>query len=1297
MKELTELNGLYSVQKTLRFELKPIGKTLEHINKKGLITQDKQREEDYKKAKDIIDRYHKDFIDTCLEKCNFEYNNNEEKDPYKLSKNNLEEYAELLSRRNRDSEDEDRLETLKEQLRNQIAKAFKHDKNFDKMFKKELFKELLPNFLEHKEEKKVIEDFSKFTTYFSGFHDNRKNMYSNEAKTTAIAYRLIHENFPRFNDNIHSFQQIADNNEVANHFTEIQSAFSSNLHVEHIQNMFELDYFSVVLTQSQIDVYNKIIGGKSESKGTKVKGINEYVNLYNQQHPDNKLPLLKPLYKMILSDRKSLSWLPEEFESDDEMIKAINDYWNTIQPVLDRVSQLIGNIADYDINRIYITNDTGLTHLSQQLFGQYDAFTVTIKENLANNTPRKPKEERHPDLYEERIDGLFKKVRSFSINYLNSLINDRSKTIESYFSRLGAFDRESKAKIDLLAKIRLSYNIAQHVLEGKYTDINQSEEATKAIKDFLDAFKSLQHFIKPLLGSGEEADKDNEFYALLLNIWEELDAITPLYNKVRNWLTRKPYSTNKIRLNFINKGNFLEGWVDSSSENSDNGTQYGGYIFRKKNIIGEYDYYLGISADSKLFRRGTTNQSNEGIYERLDYYQLKKNSFFESKYSGNYKEDTQAFFEACKKSLTKINSDSKHFPKIQGLKKPETLPAYLRRIKSNDHIYKTLMKNKKVKSAYDNIKSHILQTLASVNRIETAINLSKHNEYNLDELFDKIEEITSTKSFGYFPVSTSMIEEANKRENKPLYLFKISNKDLSFAESYSKGTRKKRGTENLHTLYFRELLNPGQGVYDLGNGSVFFRESTTGLKESTTIHKAHKSIANKNTHNEKKSSIFDYDIIKYRRYIYDKFLFHLSIKLNYSKPEKLDTNSIVQEIIRNHGIKHIIGIDRGERHLLYLSLIDLNGNIVKQMTLNEIKQYKEEDYGTNYKELLATREGNRAEARRNWKKIENIKDLKMGYLSQVVHVISQMMVEYKAIVILEDLNMGFMQSRQKIERNVYEQFEHMLIDKLNFYVDKKKEADSPGGLLHGLQLANRFESFSKLGKQSGCLFYVPAWNTSKIAPVTGFVNLRLNPRYENIEQAQKVFSKFDRISFNEEKNWIEFDIDYTKFGVTMEGVRTHWTLCTYGNRIKTFRNPSKLNQWDNEEIILTDKFKKVFADAGIDIHGNLKESICSLSEREYLKELMDLMKLLLQMRNSISNSETDYIISPVLENGTCYDSRCCNDNLPKDADANGAYNIARKGLWVLRKIQQSKPGDKLNLALSNKEWLQFVQDKSNFQ
>ena len=269
----------------------------------------------------------------------------------------------------------------------------------------------------------------------------------------------------------------------------------------------------------------------------------------------------------------------------------------------------------------------------------------------------------------------------------------------------------------------------------------------------------------------------------------------------------------------------------------------------------------------------------------------------------------------------------------------------------------------------------------------------------------------------------------------------------------------------------------------------------------------------------------------------------------------------------------------------------------------------------------------------------------------------------------------------------------MLIDKLNCYVDKQKDADDTGGVLHPLQLTSKFESFRKLRKQSGWLFYIPAWNTSKIDPVTGFVNM-LDTRYENADKARLFFSKFDTIRYNKDKDLFEFTFDYNNFTEKAKDTQTKWTLCTYGTRIKTFRNPSKNNQWDSEEVVLTDEFKKVLADADIDINENLKEAICSLSEKKHLEPLMHLMKLLLQMRNSETGTEIDYLLSPVAdENGMFYDSRKEIETLPKDADANGAYNIARKGLWAIRKIRSNPSGEKLNLAISNKEWLQFAQQK----
>ena len=1244
MESMKDLTGQYSLSKTLRFELKPIGKTLEHIEQKGLLTQDEQRAEEYEQMKGIIDRYHKAFITMCLRNCKIKVNNTDDE------LDSLEEYSSLLSKSKRDADDEDKLEKIKENLRKQIVNAFKSGNTYGDLFKKELIKNHLPDFVTDEEEKQVVEHFCNFTTYFTGFHDNRKNMYSDEAKSTAIAYRLIHENFPRFFDNICSFAKISES-EVANRFPEIESAFSLYLNVEHIADMFHVDYFPVVLTQEQIDVYNNIIGGKTEEDGTKIQGINEYINLYNQHHPDVKLPFLKPLYKMILSDKVALSWLPEEFENDEEMLTAINDFYKSVQPVIfgddeNCIRHLLTNIAEYNTDHIYISNDLGLTGISQQLFDQYSIFEDAIKDELRRNVKQTPKEKRNPELLEERIKNLFKKEKSFSISYLDSLIKDKGEdTIESYYAKLGAFDRDGKQTVNLLTQIEMAYIAAKEVLDGKYNNINQSEEATKYIKDLLDAFKSLQHYIKPLLGSGEEAEKDNVFSSQLLNVWEALDVVTPLYNKVRNWLTRKPYSTKKIKLNFEN-AQLLGGW-DMNKE-----ADYASVLLRKNN-----QYYLAIMDKKHNHAFDIETLPSDGAcFEKIDYKLL----------PGANKMLPKVFF-----SKSRIN---------------EFAPSTDIQIAYRQETHKK-GKNFNLADCHRLIDFFKQSIAKHEDWSKFPFHFSDTSTYeDISGFYREVEQQGYT--IGFRKISESYIYRLV--DEGKLYLFQIWNKDFS---DYSKGT------PNMHTLYWKALFdkaNLADVVYKLnGQAEVFYRKRSL-QKENTTVHKALQPIKNKNTQNEKSTSTFDYDIVKDRRYTVDKFHFHVPITINFKSSGRPNINEHVLDIIRHHGIEHVIGIDRGERHLLYLSLIDLKGRIIKQMTLNEIKQQTGGNYGTNYKELLAAREGDRAEARRNWKKIENIKDLKAGYLSQVVHVIAQMMVEYNAIVVLEDLNMGFMRGRQKIERSVYEQFEHMLIDKLNFYVDKKKEACAPGGLLHGLQLANKFESFNKLGKQSGCLFYVPAWNTSKIDPVTGFVNM-LDARYESVESSRRFFSRFDVIRYNEEKNWFEFTFDYNNFHAKLDGTKTQWTLCTYGSRIKTFRNPAKLNQWDNEEVVLTDEFKKVFANAGINIHGNLKEAICSLAKREHLEPLMHLMKLLLQLRNSKTNSEVDYMLSPVAENGVFYDSRSCNGNLPIDADANGAYNIARKGLWVLRQIQDSKPGDKLNLALSNKEWLRFVQEKSNFE
>jgi CRISPR-associated protein Cpf1 len=563
---------------------------------------------------------------------------------------------------------------------------------------------------------------------------------------------------------------------------------------------------------------------------------------------------------------------------------------------------------------------------------------------------------------------------------------------------------------------------------------------------------------------------------------------------------------------------------------------------------------------------------------------------------------------------------------------------------------------------------------------------SETNTYpSIDEFYREVE------SQGYSISDTNIDAEYidSLVENGKLYLFQIYNKDFS---EYSKGT------PNMHTLYWKMLFdqkNLDDVVYKLnGQAEVFYRKSSIN-NENAVIHVANEKIANKNSMNVKKESVFSYNIVKDKRYTLDKFQFHVPITLNFKNKTAGTINETVNHFLKQSPDTHIIGIDRGERHLLYLSLIDPEGKIVEQFSLNEIaNEYNGNTYRTNYHDLLQKREKERMDERQSWKAIETIKELKEGYISQVIHKIATLMVEYNAIVVMEDLNFGFMRGRQKVEKSVYQKFEKMLIDKLNYLVDKKKDPTEPGGTLKALQLTNKFESFKAMGKQNGFLFYVPAWNTSKIDPVTGYVNM-FDTRYESVEKAQKFFQKFEEIRYNAHKDYFEFVVDnYTEFNPKAEGTRQNWIIGTHGDRIKAFRNEKKNNQWDNETVILTPAFKDFFRKNNINFEqGDIKSTIVVQNDKKFFDELMHLFQLTVQMRNSITNSEIDYMVSPVADkNGKFYDSRTAPKSLPKDADANGAYNIARKGLWVIEQIKKSGDDFKnLKLAISNREWLQFVQ------
>ena len=108
----------------------------------------------------------------------------------------------------------------------------------------------------------------------------------------------------------------------------------------------------------------------------------------------------------------------------------------------------------------------------------------------------------------------------------------------------------------------------------------------------------------------------------------------------------------------------------------------------------------------------------------------------------------------------------------------------------------------------------------------------------------------------------------------------------------------------------------------------------------------------------------------------------------------------------------------------------------------------------------------------------------------------------------------------------------------------------------------------------------------------------------------------------------------------------------------------------------------------------MKTTILQISKASFFEKLMHLFKLILQIRNSRTGGDEDYLLSPVAnEQGSFFDSRNCINSLPQDADANGAYNIARKGLWIVQQIKEASDLSKLNLNIKDKEWLRYAQER----
>ncbi|MGM0609082.1 MAG: type V CRISPR-associated protein Cas12a/Cpf1 [Candidatus Muiribacteriota bacterium] len=1273
MKKLENFTNLYELSKTLKFELRPIGNTQKMLEENKVFEKDELVAKNYQEAKKWFDVLHREFINDALQKTEiklellqnfkesyFDY----KQDKTSAKKRNLEEQAKKIR--------QDiifNFEKVAEEWRdNYVAKIkdtkkknkIKNLKKLELLFKVEVFDFLRQRYPEAViDEKSIFDSFNKFSTYFTGFHETRKNFYKDDGTSTAIPTRIVNENLPKFLDNVKTYQnKYRGKNE--------------DLFTKKEKEVFELKFFNKCLNQKQIDEYNDIVAGLRSK-------INQKRQIAENK---NDFPFFKTLFKQILEEESKKEIESSDFieiTEDKEVFKVLQNFIDENQSYLPKAEKIFFDfIKDqkqetgiFDISKIYVAGRF-INQISNKWFSDWSTIRSLFVEKGKKKLPEFISLE---DLKEKFNNIEIEKKDLFRESFKDIYENEG----DNYQIFLKIWEEEFNSNLE---EYKNALSGTEELLnsEEEYKNRKDSEHK-EVIRNYceksLSVYQMIKYFSlekgKDKLWNPDELEEDPAFYEIFNEYYQNVHT-WQYFNEFRNYLTKKPYSQDKIKLNF-DDGTLLDGW-DVNKEKDNLG------VILKKN--GKF--FLGImnknANDIFSEKYSTEKQKNiaNGSYGKMVYKLMAdpKRDFpkgiFSKKGIENYKPN-QEILNIYNTGSFKV--DSPNF--------------------SVSNLHKIIDFFKEC------IPKHPSWSLFNFSHVKP----THKYQNNIGEFYNDLIKNTWRVWFEY--VSEKYIEEKN--EQGELYLFEIHNKDFN---------PKAEGRKNLHTLYWEEVFferNQENPIIKLnGQAEIFFRKKSIEREFECRTNK-------KDSH----------EIVNKKRYTEDKIFFHCPLTLNFARDEITKDKNIykgsadafsvkVREYLSDNPDVNIIGIDRGEKHLAYYSVVDQKGNILEIDSFNKIN-------GIDYHKKLDDLEKGRDQARKTWQEINKIKEMKQGYISQVVKKICDLMVEYNAIVVFEDLNSGFKRGRFAIEKQIYQNLELALAKKLNYLVFKNREGDKEGGYVKAFQFTPQIDNFKDIYKQCGFMFYIPASYTSAICPVCGFrknIPTQIGNKNKNKEYVEKI-----NIDYEKENN--RFMLSYklsdiqggsqkiklknNNFNLFSDKTqKDEYVFYSDVSRLQFQRNKSNRGgemRWRDPNKNLLEIFKENKIDLDDDVNRQIKSG--EFENDKFYKPLIHSIRLILQLRNAVVKKDKDKNEIPeeshdFIECPACHFHSESNlkgldfkykgkDEFKFNGDANGAYNIARKGGLILKKISQfkdkykdlSKMGSQ-DLIIKQEEWDKFAQE-----
>ena len=614
--------NLYPIQKTLRRELKPLNENFQHdpaltaLRNSEIPQRDQQREKDYQAIKPLLDELHNQFITESLQSLEpqdrsdfVDFYQNYQKS--KKNKANLSE-KEL---KNLDEEFESRTKALRTaigtsfsntaELRksnpdyvNEKGKPFLDQKSYKILTEAGVLWLLEKKYASDPEKLALIRRFGNFFTYFTGFNQNRENYYATDEKSTAVAYRAINENLLTFANNCELFEKL--------------SVLSLS---EREKKIFNPDSYSEYLTQSGIDFYNEMLAN-----------IRSKANLYTQEHK-TKLPQPKLLYKQIWSPRGNTIPFDLINNDDEEFKKMLHTMIAETDQRIPEFNKLLESIFEEnaDLSQIFLSK-TSLNIISNRYFSSWH----TLLEKGVELKLFK---------FKKNDEESFKLPAYLSLAELKELLEavpfqtaEKSDTTEGnhHQASLLKLQREnlhlesSHSNWELLLKSMKSDFESFWTWEGEFWSYTSAKKALQSLSTLESSNQEHKNLIKMLLDNALCAYRmlkwfkidtsklgfvpEGEFYPSLDQLLQDYP-LPKWYDMIRNYLTRKPYSQAKLKLNF-DCSTLLNG-RDKNKE-----TQNLSVILRK-----DRKFYLAIMKkdQNKFFEKSALYEGNLGTMEKIDY------------------------------------------------------------------------------------------------------------------------------------------------------------------------------------------------------------------------------------------------------------------------------------------------------------------------------------------------------------------------------------------------------------------------------------------------------------------------------------------------------------------------------------------------------------------------------------------------------------------------------------------------------------------------------------------------------